>query len=225
MMWEIGTVFATAFLVGLSGALMPGPLTTVALREALRRGFAAAPLAALGHSILEGVLVIALVFGLGQYLRLPSVTGAVALGGGFILVFMGLTMIQEVRKGQVTIETATVAAASETESRFSSGPAAPFLMGIAASISNPYWLLWWATIGAGYVAVSFRRGWPGAAAFFTGHITADFAWLMVIAGAILSGTRFMSNRVYRSIVAILGGFLLVLAAYFIYSGVSFLTQA
>src|SRR3972149_5217323 len=49
----------------------------------------------------------------------------------------------------------------------------PVADGIIASISNPYWSLWWATIGLGYLALSSGQGLTGVAFFFAGHILAD----------------------------------------------------
>ena len=44
---------STSFIVALSGALMPGPLLTVTVGEAARRGFWAGPLIMVGHALLE----------------------------------------------------------------------------------------------------------------------------------------------------------------------------
>jgi len=52
-LWILAGVPITSFVVALSGALMPGPLLTVTVGEATRRGFWAGPLIILGHGILE----------------------------------------------------------------------------------------------------------------------------------------------------------------------------
>ena len=63
-MLELTLIFTTALLVGLSGALMPGPLTAVTMEHAFRRGYLAAPLITLGHASLEVVMVLLLLLGL-----------------------------------------------------------------------------------------------------------------------------------------------------------------
>ena len=64
----ISALFITAFLIGLSGAMMPGPLLTVTIAESIKRGFIAGPLIMLGHAVLEFSLIIALVAGLSAFL-------------------------------------------------------------------------------------------------------------------------------------------------------------
>mgnify|MGYP000862952647 CR=1 FL=1 len=79
---DLIALFITAFLVGLSGAMMPGPLLTVTIAESARRGFKAGPLIVLGHAILELALIIALLAGLSFYLKKPLVTTVISIVGG-----------------------------------------------------------------------------------------------------------------------------------------------
>jgi len=81
------------------------------------------------------------------------------------------------------------------------------LGGLIATASNPYWFLWWATIGAGYVVHSQNYGISGALFFFSGHILADFIWLSLLAVALVSGKRWLTDRFYQGIIFGLGLFL------------------
>ena len=62
--FESLAVFGTSFLVGLSGALAPGPLLALDIRESTARGFWAGPYIATGHSLLELLVVVLLAVGL-----------------------------------------------------------------------------------------------------------------------------------------------------------------
>jgi threonine/homoserine/homoserine lactone efflux protein len=62
----------------------------------------------------------------------------------------------------------------------------------------------------------------GVGAFFTAHILSDFAWLTLVAFVLATGRRIISRGVYRGILVTCGLFLLVLGAYFLYSGIGFL---
>jgi threonine/homoserine/homoserine lactone efflux protein len=70
--------------------------------------------------------------------------------------------------------------------------------GILTSASNPYWSLWWATIGLGYLLLSRGQGWRGVLAFFSGHILSDAAWYLFVGAGISAGRRWFTDRVYRS---------------------------
>lgn len=212
-MLELTLIFSTALLVGLSGALMPGPLTAVTVNYALRRGYRAAPLATLGHALLEAIMVLLLLVGLGSYLALPPVAGVIGLAGGLVLAWMGCGMIRSAAR--VTL---TPAAASGEGWRGGS----PFWSGLVSTISNPYWFLWWATIGAGYVALSRNHGLTGVFSFYSGHILADLLWLSLLAIAAVSGKRWLTDKIYRWIILGLGIFLCVFSLYFFWSGLRIL---
>lgn len=209
----LSALFATAFLMGFSGAMMPGPLLTVNIHESYRRGFWAGPLLILGHGILEMLLIFGLTMGLASMLTNPMVQGIIAVIGGIVLLWMGWGMVRDSYLGRINLE---LSAGSEIKSMH------PVLAGIIVSLSNPYWLLWWASIGLTFVTNSLQYGITGLVVFFTGHISADLIWYSAISAAVVSGKGFLSNKVYQGILVICGIFLLVLACYFIWSGKGFL---
>ena len=153
------TLFTTAFMVAFSGAMMPGPLLTVAINQSLRRGIVVGPLISMGHGLME-ILLSALLVGLGQLLEHGLVAAAVALGGGLVLAWMGYGMIREGWQGEISLDLE-----QGKEQRDGKGA---FAAGVVATVANPYWLLWWATIGANFVALA--RECPGLGFFFSGHI-------------------------------------------------------
>jgi threonine/homoserine/homoserine lactone efflux protein len=94
--------------------------------------------------------------------------------------------------------------------------------GVLASVANPYWIIWWATIGMAYIDKALVHGAAGVGSFFTAHILSDFAWLSLVAFGLVTGRRLMSTPVYRGILMVCGAFLIGLGVWFIYSGVSFI---
>lgn len=245
-------IFGTSFVVSLSGALAPGPLFTLTVRETLRRGFWAGPVVTTGHAIIELALVIALAVGLGRFLEDESpATAVIALAGGTFLLWMGYTMVrsasgQSLSVGPESLALAAAAGKAEPAASVHRGygarvlaaaagsdqaPAGPRIgsmalvlipAGVLVSVSNPYWVIWWASVGAAYMSESLEQGAVGVGAFFTAHILSDFAWLTLVAFVLATGRRLISRSVYRGIMMACGLFLLVLGAYFIYSGVGFL---
>ncbi len=224
-------IAVTSFLVGLSGAMMPGPVLTVTISEAAARlkgggsGSALAggsqgaagrgslvraalvgPLIVLGHAILEVCLVIAIVLGLGRFLAETPVLGTIGVIGGAVLVWMAWGMFRGMR--ELTLQTVVALPGRN-----------PVLAGILTSLSNPYWTVWWATIGLGYIALSMRFGVEGLIAFYLGHILSDLVWYSAISLSLAVGHRLLTDRVYRGLVAVCASFLLVFGLYFGYTGV------
>lgn len=205
-MWPLVLIFGSSFLVGLSGALMPGPVLTVTIAETTRRGFWAGPLIVLGHGIIEFTLFIALVLGLGSFLKHDLVFGIVGLGGGIVLIGMGVGMVRGIGTATLKLEPD-----EGTRSR-------PVIAGLLTSISNPYFIIWWATIGLSYIALSQQHGIMGLGSFYSGHIMADVVWYFAVAAAITVGKKIMDDRTYRWIIGLCGGFLVLLGLSFGYFG-------
>jgi threonine/homoserine/homoserine lactone efflux protein len=145
------TIFASSFFIALSGALMPGPLLTATISESSKHGFITGPLLVAGHAILELLLVIALLLGLAPFFQLPAVFVTTALSGSVILLWMALGMFRSLPSLRLSWE-------GDQKRRNH-----PMISGILMSVANPYWIIWWATIGLGYILYSWRFGFWGIA--------------------------------------------------------------
>lgn len=212
-------IFSTSLFTGLSGALMPGPVLAITITAVLQVGLIAPVLIILGHSILELALVVALALGLKNVLKNKFVTGAIGILGGSVLLWFAYGMITTAWAG-ISIPQAT--ASTQTETVTYLGLVGK---GVITSISNPYWIIWWATIGTTYMMVSLEKSLVGISAFYVGHISADFLWYCAVGVALVLGKQIISDRVYMGLIIICGLFLLYLGVYFLYSGIKrFLKQ-
>jgi len=201
------TIFGSSFILALSGALMPGPVLTVTVSESVRRGAAVGPLMILGHGILELLLVIALLAGLAPLFNTTQMFVAISLSGGVILLWMSCSMF-----GNLSSMTLNVTTGSGRQRNL-------ILAGMLLSAANPYWTIWWATIGMGYIVYSITFGLAGIVAFFSGHILADLTWYTIISCGVAKGRHLFSDRVYRKLIAFCACFLLLFSFYFFYSGI------
>jgi len=207
------TLFVTALAVGFSGAVVPGPLLTITIDRSLKQGFAAGPLVVLGHALLEIATAVGMFFGLGLILRQPSVARFIAVCGGLVLIWMGTGMIRGIK--------GTAAAYEEGNTKGKKGfLGSSVAAGIIGSLSNPYWFLWWATVGAAFIVESFKWGFLGFTAFFSGHILSDFLWYSAVSLAVTAGKRVFSDSAYKWITVLCGIFMIIIAVYFIWSGLS-----
>jgi len=200
------TIFFSSFVIALSGAMMPGPLLTATISESSRRGFITGPLLIVGHGILELALIAALLLGLAPFLQQAPVFVATAFGGSAILLWMAFGMFRSLPSLRLVWD-------GEEKQRNHL-----VMSGILMSVANPYWLIWWATIGLGYILYSRQYGLWGVAFFFAGHILADLAWYAAVAAAVARGRRFLTDRLYRTLIAGCAVFLVLFAGYFAYAG-------
>lgn len=208
MLFILITIFCSSFLVALSGALMPGPLLTVTISETVYRGQKTGPLMIFGHGILELLLIIGLATGLAPLLSLPQVFITISLAGGAILLRMCVTMFR-------SIPTICLTTTNNTDRHRNL-----VLTGAVLSLLNPYWLIWWATIGLGYVLQTLQYGIIGLVAFFLGHILADLGWYALISFGIARGKHFFTDTHYRRLIGGCACFLLIFSCWFFYSGVN-----
>ncbi len=206
------TVFFTSFMLAFSGAMMPGPLLTATISESAKRGALTGPLLILGHALLELLMLAALLIGLAPLLKLEAVFVIIALTGSAILAWMATGMFRALP--HLTIDW--------DAHRDRSGPL--ISTGILMSVSNPYWTIWWATIGLGYLMSCKSLGIPGIAAFFLGHISGDFVWYTLISVLVAKGRRILTTRVYRGLIGFCALFLACFAGLFAYAGIQRIMQ-
>ena len=199
------SIFTSSFIIALSGALMPGPLLTATISHSTRRGMIAGPMLILGHGILEFALVIALISGLEPYVNNDLFFFIVGIAGSIILVWMAYGMLRAVPQLRLEWETSEIRQGGM------------IIDGILLSLANPYWSIWWASIGIGYIFNAMEYGIHGIFVFFAGHIFADFVWYTFISTAVSKGRSLLNDRMYRQLIAVCALFLLFFAVYFLYS--------
>lgn len=202
-------IWASAFLIGFSGAMMPGPLLGITIEGSLKRGLIAGPLIVLGHGLLELVLVLAMAFGLKDFFANTSVAGIIGLFGGSFLAWMGYDMIKSSLTKAVSLENTT------NQRKLSHNLV---LSGIIVSATNPYFVLWWASTGMESVRQAYVLGLSGVLVFFLGHIMSDFTWYAAVAAAFARGKKLMNDTVYHWVILGLGAFIMLFSVKFIAGG-------
>jgi threonine/homoserine/homoserine lactone efflux protein len=196
----------SSFMLALSGALVPGPLFTITVSESLRRGGKAGPLIILGHGILELVFVLLITLGASPFLLTERAHFITGLAGGVILVLMGLMLLKDAGRASL------VAGSGAKQTGMH-----PVVYGVVGSLSNPYWVIWWLTIGLGYLMSTMRYGVVGVLVFFAGHISADLLWYSLISYAVSRGRRIIGDKGYRFMLYVCGVFLVLFGGWFISS--------
>jgi threonine/homoserine/homoserine lactone efflux protein len=200
------TLFFSSFLLAFSGAMMPGPLLTATIGAAATRGPVAGPLFIAGHGLLELLLVVFLILGLAPLLTSTPAFVLISLAGAVIMLFMAYSMFR-------SLPGLSLAAEIKPPSYTSLLTAGALL-----SVSNPYWTVWWGTIGLGFLLRAQRAGIPGVISFFAGHILGDLVWYAAVSVAVWHGRALLTDRIYRGLIAFCGVLIAAFGLYFLASG-------
>lgn len=204
------SIFLFSFAVGFGAVITPGPVSTAIVSQAPLRGWLVGPLIATGHSFLEFIIVALLALGLGAGLAQPGVQTIIAVAGGILLLFMGFSMIRDALTGKISLP-------GPQENQLPMSTGRMIGLGVVATITNPFWYAWWVTVAPGYLAQVQAPGAAAVAAFFLGHISADYAWDTFLSAVVGGGKKWISGKVYR-------GIILACALFFVYLGVQFIIR-
>jgi threonine/homoserine/homoserine lactone efflux protein len=207
-------IFFSSMGIGFSGALMPGPMLSVCIAESYKKGFWAGPLIVLGHSIPEFVLMVLFSLGLNNFIKDNTVTGIIGIVGGLFLGWLAVKIFLEVRHG-ITVDLTT-------KEEVGWGP---LVAGVWTSVSNPGWILWWATIGARYILLSLQHGIVGLAFFYVGHVMADLIWYSMVSLLVSRGRGRISDRIYHVLLYACSLLLLAFAVLFTVNGIMTLVRS
>ncbi len=203
-------LFFSAFVVGFSGAVMPGPLLTYTIRKAMSIGPRAGFIIIAGHGILEMFLVIIIFLGFDIVLKSELSQIIIGIIGGILLAYMGIDMIVNSIKNKVSIKTDSD----------KSGSGNMILSSVVLTASNPYFIIWWAIIGLGFIMRSYESyGVAGVAVYYFGHITADVTWYAFVSVIVGKTRRFIKEKPYRIIILCLGCILVFFGVQFFYGAI------
>jgi len=198
-MYDILPMFFLGFVIGLTGALAPGPTLVATINASLSGDWTAGPKITAGHMLAEFVLFLLIVMGLST-IALPYTTAIAGIGGIALIAFGGLTIAGS--------RTAGLSAPAGTVSN-------PYVAGLITSAANPYFWIWWLTIGGAMVIAGLEGGIVLAGIFFIGHRCADLSWYTVVSIGISRGRTIMSDPAYRLVMVICGIFLVLFGLYYL----------
>jgi len=205
-------IFFSALMVGFSGAVVPGPMFTVIITNATSKGFRSVVFTILGHAFIELIILILFLAGLLHYLNNVIVIKIIGIAGGAALLYLAYDLINSSLRNKLKIgQDKEDSAKNKSKININS----PFLQGMFVSAINPYWYIWWVTVGAAFLINSIKYGVLGVCLFYIGHISSDFIWYLIIGFLISKGRKYFNNKVYKIIFILCGVFLVYLGIKFI----------
>jgi threonine/homoserine/homoserine lactone efflux protein len=199
-MYDIFQMVLLGFVIGLTGALAPGPTLVATINASIFGRWTTGLKISLGHMIVEFFLVILILLGLAT-LALPYTTAIAGIGGIALVVFGVLTILgsRNASLGNSLIQPVTN----------------PYVAGLMTSAANPYFWIWWLSIGSAMVIAGLEGGLVLVGAFMFGHWTADTAWYTVVSTSVSKGRTILSETAYKKTIVVCGIFLILFGMYYI----------
>lgn len=208
---DLGAIFLNSFIVGFSGAMMPGPLLAVGISETPKHGWRTGPVITMGHAIAEVGVVLVLMLGVVAVAQNSAVTKVISIVGGTALVLMGVMMIWDTLKNKVNYDASS--ATVKGKCHLLAGK------GITATLSNPFWWVWWGTVGLALLVDSQQAGIKGPVVFYFGHIMSDLVWYSTVSVIIWQGRRLLMGTGLKVLLILCALFLVYLGGHFLVDGI------
>ena len=199
---ELELFLIEVVVISLSGVMAPGPVTAAAIGMGTRSRYTGMFIA-VGHGIVEFPLMVLIVLGLGRILKLSTAQIIIGLAGGAFLLLMAIQMLKSLRAAEE----------QQTETTKST----PVLTGIILSASNPYFLVWWATVGLTLATTATGIGIWAFVVFAIVHWLCDLIWLSALSWASFKGSVLLGPRVMRIVLMICAIALFFFGLFFIYN--------
>jgi threonine/homoserine/homoserine lactone efflux protein len=197
---EILSTLVLGFLIGFTGALAPGPTLVATINTSLAGNWTAGLKVSLGHIVIETAIFFLIILGLAT-IASPYTT-MIALVGGIALIVFGTMTITGSRNATLSASPAQA-------------PANPYMAGLLTSAANPYFWIWWLSVGSALLISSLEGGILLAIIFMIGHWGADTAWFTFVSTSVAKGKTILSDGSYHRIMAACGIFLVLFGVYYL----------
>ena len=191
-------------IISASGVMAPGPLFAANVSYGLKGGAKTGIKMAIGHTIVELPLVILLGIGVFSLEIFPEFRTIISILGAITLfVFATLQIKTALRKEKTKI---------------SNPKQGPLVAGILLSALNPFFIIWWLSIGFKLISdAMILWSFGGILIMFVLHIWMDFVWLGAVSFFASKSSGILSNRNYKVLMLGISGML-------VYFGITFLIE-
>jgi threonine/homoserine/homoserine lactone efflux protein len=188
-------------VISASGVMVPGPLFAANIAHGLKDGAKSGIKMAIGHTIVELPLVILLGIGVFSLELFPEFRTVISILGAITLFVFAAIQIKTIFRNK------------KSTTNLKQGP---LVSGILLSALNPFFIIWWLTIGFKLISDAMLIwAFSGILVLFALHIWMDFVWLGVISYLASKSTKILSNKNYKII-------MIGLSIILVYFGITFL---
>ncbi|MEM2994537.1 MAG: LysE family transporter [Candidatus Bathyarchaeia archaeon] len=200
-MLELLGLLLLGFAVGLSGAVIPGPLLAFVILDSTKKRKVTGHFVILGHAIWEALVIGLILLGLSAVMKQYSTI--IYVIGGAAMIIIGTFMVKN-RNVEAKMESSKVNSST--------------LGGVFYTAFNPTQPIWWATAGLALLLEGSKiMGAMGIAIVTAGHWLADLAYYALVSYIVYRYGKYI-NPWQKQLSIVFGVFLTVLGIYFITLG-------
>lgn len=196
-------ILLSVVVISLSGVMMPGPMTAVTLAKSYKSPWAGAWIS-FGHAVIEVPLILLIYLGFAQFFQNDMVRLVLSVLGSGMILWLGIIMfrarVEVVQKGKDL-------------------PYNAFTAGILASVFNPFFLLWWATIGSMLIMRILEFDTMGLIVFIIVHWLCDLVWLSFVSVVIYRTHSLWGRKLQEGLFIACSLLLIGFGLWFLISGI------
>ena len=196
-------ILLSVVVISLSGVMMPGPMTAVTLAKSYKSPWAGTQIS-LGHAVIEVPLILLIYLGFAQFFQNDMVRLVLSVLGSGMILWLGIIMfrarVEVVQKGKDL-------------------PYNAFTAGILTSVFNPFFLLWWATIGSMLIMRILEFGTMGLIVFIIVHWLCDLFWLSFVSVVIYRTHSLWGRKLQEGLFIACSLLLIGFGLWFLISGI------
>jgi threonine/homoserine/homoserine lactone efflux protein len=196
---NIWVFFGMTLIISLSGVMMPGPVFAATIAKGYKDGSAGLKIA-LGHGLIEFPLMALIILSLGVVFENSLVQAGIGLVGGALLVFLGVMMVRA--RKQIALDGTEVF------------PRNTIVTGALTTSANPYFFLWWATVGALLIYTAQEFGPVVVLVFAIAHWSCDLVWYSFTSFAVFRTRHLWTPLVHEIVFGVCGALMVIFGVYF-----------
>ncbi len=207
---DILSFVVTVVLITASGALAPGPLFFETITQGSKTGARSGFIFSIAHTVVEFSLIMLFALGLITVASEPTVKLVIGILGGIVLILFGVFQVYK-----------TFIVSSEEQKQKAPSYRHLFFIGIVFTGLNPYFIIWWLTVGAQLIIISLEfAALIGVVFMYICHVWMDYVWLTSVAHFAKKGTNILGLKWYKPLMTVFGIILIYFGVSFIISSIS-----
>ena len=199
-MYDLLSMLLLGFVIGLTGALAPGPTLVATINASLAGNWTTGLKISLGHIVVETVIFLLIVLGLAAVAQ-PYTDRDRRYRGYCPCCFRHHDDSWQPER----IARRIAPAGTVTN---------PYMAGLLTSAANPYFWIWWLSVGSAMVIAGLEGGLVLAGVFMIGHWCADTGWYTFVSTGVSRGRTILSDHTYHRVMAACGIFLVLFGLYY-----------